>query len=182
VLAAVLVVLGAVMVITARTDWSLSRKAWPVLLGAVVLVLVMASASSGGLGSSFSSLNVGSTVAAPTSASDAGTPVANFAGPIRVDLTSLKTLAPGTTTTLRVHDVFGPINVVLPSNPAYTIKVRAHTAFGPVLLANQGERGGGMFTTKTEQYGGGGGTLDLQLNDSFGPIFVNIAAKPSASG
>ena len=103
----------------------------------------------------------------------------------RQDLTGLKAPASGTgTATLRVHDVFGPILVVLPSQDklSYTINIRAHTAFGPVSLDGQGDRGGGMFTTKTEQYGGGGGTLDLQLNDSFGPIFVNIAAKPSASG
>ena len=99
-----------------------------------------------------------------------------------MDLTGLKAPASGTgTATLRVHDVFGPILVVLPSQDklSYTINIRAHTAFGPVSLDGQGDRGGGMFTTKTQTYGTGRAVLNLQLVDAFGPITVNVGAVPS---
>ena len=45
VLATALVILGAGMVLTARTDWSLSRKHWPMWLGLAVLLLVLAGGS-----------------------------------------------------------------------------------------------------------------------------------------
>ncbi len=180
VLAAVLVVLGAVMVITARTDWSLSRKHWPVWIGIVLLVVVIASANSG-LANGFSSMHFGPTTVTPTSWSDAGTPVANFAGPIRVDLTNL-TSPPKGDTTLRVHDVFGPIQIFLPNNPNIHVRVHAHTAFGPVFLPNQARGNGGVFTRRTADYGSiSGPTLDLELADAFGPITVTQSPGPTSA-
>ncbi len=175
VLATVLAVLGAVMVITARTDWSLSRKAWPVWLGLAVLVLVIASANSGGIGSSLSTLHFGPTAATPTAWVDAATPLTNFAGPITLDLRSLP--VGGGDQVLKVRDVFGPISVVVPASPRYRIHIRAHTSFGPVILPGNGARAGGMFTTRTFDIGSSvsGPALTLELNDAFGPISVRQA-------
>jgi len=38
--AVALMALGAAMVVTARTDWALSRRAWPMLLGATLVVIL----------------------------------------------------------------------------------------------------------------------------------------------
>jgi hypothetical protein len=165
------------MVITARTDWSLSRKSWPMWLGVVVLVLVIASANSGGLANGISNMHVGPTSATPTTWAD--TAVGNLAGPITLDLTQLP--AGTVDTTVRVHDVFGPITVSLPSNPQFHIHIRAHTAFGPVNLPNQGNGNGGMFTTRTADIGPGASTtLDLELVDAFGPITVVTQSSQSS--
>jgi len=169
VLAAILVVLGAAMVVTARTDWSLSRRHWPVWLGIIVLVLVVASAgTAGGLGR----LHFGPTNVSPA-ASDLGTPISNFAGPIRVNL---PTQAPSKNTTLRVHDVFGPISVVVPANPLYEVVVDARTRFGPVSVP--GSVGGkGVFTRKSTTLGKSNRMLNLDVSDVFGPVSVTQAQQ-----
>jgi hypothetical protein len=182
VLATVLVVLGAGMVVTARTDWSLSRRHWPVWLGLVVLVLVIASANSGGLANGVSNLHFGPTNATPTSWTDMATPITNFAGPITIDLSTVTPPINGANETLRVHDVFGPIAVTLPSAPSFRVLIRAHTSFGPVSLLGADRRGGGVFTTKTAEVNSTGRpTLNLDITDAFGPITVSQPGSSSGS-
>jgi hypothetical protein len=165
VLAAVLVVLGAAMVVTARTDWSLSRRHWPVWLGIIVLVLVMLSAGSAG---GLSRLHFGPTTVSPA-VNDLGSPITNFAGPITV---TLPATAPKDGTTLTVHDVFGPVSVNLPANPTYRVAVDARSRFGPVTVSGDGG-GGGMFSHKTAMIGAPSGpTLHLDVGDVFGPVTV----------
>src|SRR5262249_23213984 len=45
VLAAGLMLLGAALVVTARTDWSLSRHAWPIMLGGALVIGLLATSS-----------------------------------------------------------------------------------------------------------------------------------------
>ena len=145
-------------------------------LGLAVLVLVMASANSGGIASSLNTMHVGPTSASLTSWSDAGTTISNLAGPVNVDLSQLQG---GTgTRVLRIRDVFGPIRVVLPAGtPGYTIHVRAHTAFGPVAVPGVAERSGGVFTTRTFDQINGGGVLDIDATGAFGPVTVITAQR-----
>jgi hypothetical protein len=171
VLAAVLVVLGAAMVVTARTDWSLSRRHWPVWLGFIVLVLVIASAGSAG---GLSRLHFGPTTVSP-GANDLGQPISNFAGPITVNLPSA---APKTGATLRVHDVFGPITVTVPAGAPYQVAVDARSRFGPVNLAGTGG-GRGMFSHRTTTLGTTTGPLlKLDVVDVFGPVTVTQEPGP----
>jgi len=163
VLASVLVVLGAAMVVTARTDWSLSRRHWPVWLGIAVLVLVIASSGQGGL----SRLHFGPITETP-SASELSTPVTNVAGPITV---TLPTSAPARDVTLRVHDVFGPVSVVVPRDVQYAVHIEAHTRFGPVDLPGVND-GNGMFSHKTATIKHAGPTVTVDASDVFGPINV----------
>jgi hypothetical protein len=173
VLAAVLVVLGAAMVVTARTDWSLSRRHWPVWLGIVVLLLVMASAGTAG---GLSRLHFGPTTASPA-VSDLGKPINNFAGPITV---TLPATAPKNGTTLKVHDVFGPISVMVPANAPYHVDVDARSHFGPVNVTGA-QRGSGVFPHKTATIGSGGPTLRLVVTDVFGPVTVSEQAPQPPS-
>jgi predicted membrane protein len=150
-------------------------------LGLVVLVLVIASANSGGLANGVSNLHFGPTNAAPASWNDMATPITNFAGPITIDLTTLGPVN-GADQTLRVHDVFGPIAVTLPASPSFRVLVRAHTSFGPVSLLGAERRGGGVFTTKTVEVNSTGRpTLNLDITDAFGPITVTQGASSSPS-
>ena len=49
VVAAGLMLLGAAVIITARTDWSLSRRSWPLWVGAGLIVVLVASSSTLGI-------------------------------------------------------------------------------------------------------------------------------------
>jgi len=169
-LAVVLAVLGAVMVVTARTDWSLSRRHWPVWLGTTLLVVLLVSANGNAISSGLSSLHFGPVSQRITSWPTATEEVSNLAGPIRVDLTSL---TPGThSELLRIRNTFGPISVELPQTAkGYEIKVDAHTAFGPVDLPGP-PSSGRMFTNQTYTVGSSGPVLTVDVRDAFGPINV----------
>jgi len=60
VVAVALLVVGGTMVVTARTDWALSRRAWPALLGAALVLAAIASSTSLGLPTDWRDLRVGS--------------------------------------------------------------------------------------------------------------------------
>lgn len=55
-----LMVLGAAMIVTGRTDWSLSRRAWPVFAGGVLILVLVATSNTFGAGSGTSGLSFGS--------------------------------------------------------------------------------------------------------------------------
>ena len=46
-----LMLLGAAMIVTGRTDWSLSRRAWPVFAGAALILVLIATSNTFGAGS-----------------------------------------------------------------------------------------------------------------------------------
>ncbi len=54
-----LMLLGASLVVTGRTDWSLSRRSWPVWLGVGLIALLVATSSTFGIGNAFSSVSFG---------------------------------------------------------------------------------------------------------------------------
>lgn len=167
-LAVALAILGAGMVITARTDWSLSRRAWPVWLGLLLLVILVGNASNvaGGL----SSLSFGPVRSSPTTWAGAKGTIDNFAGPINVDLSQL-TGAPPSDEKLTVHDTFGPVEVLLPSNPSYHIHITAHSVAGPVTLPNTGG-GDGHGERVADVNPQGTPTLTLDLRTVAGPVTV----------
>jgi len=175
--ATALVILGGVMVVTARTDWGLSRRSWPVWVGATLIVLLVSSVNGRSIADRLSSLRFGPVTTTPVNWTDAKTTVSGFAGPVAVDLTSLR---PGVgTETMRVQNTFGPITVTLPATLGYTIRIDARTSFGPVALPGPaGRRSGGVFTHETTVLGSGTPTLDLNLSNGFGPVTVNTAAAP----
>ncbi len=173
VLAVTLTILGAVMVITARTDWSLSRRSWPVWLGAAMLVMLLVTANGPQIGDGLATLHFGPVRSTPVAWADAGTTLTNFAGPIQIDLTALR--GPGDAAgakdeTLRARATFGPINVTVPSSPqGYRIRIRGRTVFGP-------------FNVPSSSIGQDHGpVLTLDLRGAFGPVNVspNATAKPA---
>ena len=59
VLAAGLMLLGAALVVTARTDWSLSRHAWPVMFGGVLIVGLLATSTTFGVNGALANMEIG---------------------------------------------------------------------------------------------------------------------------
>jgi len=176
--ATALVILGGAMVVTARTDWGLSRRSWPVWVGAILIVLLASSVNGRSIADRLSSLRFGPVSSTPATWADANTTVSGFAGPVSIDLTALKPAAGNET--LRVRNTFGPITVTLPSSPGYTLHIDARTSFGPVSLppapGTSRGRSGGVFTHETVIVGSGLPTLNLNLSDGFGPVTVNMGS------
>ena len=59
VLALGLLVLGASLIVTGRTDWSLSRRSWPVWMGAGLVVALLATSATFGIGNAFRDVSFG---------------------------------------------------------------------------------------------------------------------------
>ena len=60
-----LMLLGASLVVTGRTDWSLSRRSWPVWLGAGLIVVLVSTSSTFGIGGALNSVSFGNTSVMP---------------------------------------------------------------------------------------------------------------------
>ncbi|MBV9661777.1 MAG: hypothetical protein JO337_11525 [Acidimicrobiales bacterium] len=59
VIASGLVLLGASLIVTARTDWSLSRHSWPVVLGAALIAVLIVTSTSLGVGGALDHISFG---------------------------------------------------------------------------------------------------------------------------
>ena len=167
VLAVILALVGAAMVVTARTDWALSRRAWPVLLGAGVLVALLVSTS-------MPALQFGPQERTLTTWSDAATSIDNFAGPVAVDLTALSPRPNDPNETLYVRSTAGPIDLTVPAHPTFHIHVHARGGFGPVNIGQARSRGG-PFAEQSSDFGSGSPTLDVEITNRAGPIDVRVA-------
>jgi hypothetical protein len=84
-----LMLLGASLVVTGRTDWSLSRRSWPVWLGAGLIVVLVAASSTFGLGGALDSISFGNQTVAPTTPAK----IHGGFGNLKVDATNM---SPGT--------------------------------------------------------------------------------------
>lgn len=167
VLAVVLALVGAAMVVTARTDWALSRRAWPVLLGAGVLATLLVSTS-------VSTLQFGPQERALTTWSDAATPINNFAGPVSVDLTQLHPSPADRDETLRIKSTAGPVDLTVPAQAQFHIHIHARSEFGPVNIGSS-PTSSGVGAERSADFGSGGApTLDVEVTNGAGPITVHV--------
>ncbi|GAC1477723.1 MAG: hypothetical protein NVS1B12_13310 [Acidimicrobiales bacterium] len=177
-LAVVLTLIGAAMVLTARTDWALSRRAWPVLVGAVVLALLLVNTNGGAIQERLSTLQFGPQDRTITTWADAATPINNFAGPVTVDLVSLTPQPTDGNETLRINATAGPIDLTVPAHPAYHLHVRAHSTFGPVNIGPS-RTGGGPFAERIADYSPGlRPMLEVDIASRAGPITVHVVGTP----
>jgi predicted membrane protein len=126
VIAIALMIVGATMVITARTDWALSRRAWPALAGGVLVVAAMAASPSFG---NVSNLRIGDHTEQYTAWADVPAVVQGGVGHTIVDLSQLPA-PPPQDMTLRVEAKIGKVDVLLPPN-VHTI-VNAGLAAGSI--------------------------------------------------
>lgn len=113
VVAVALMVVGAATVVTARTDWALSRRSWPLFGGAGLAVVLLALSASPSLPAGFRHLELGSRLVAPQTWADVPTAIHGGFGKTVVDLTALPTLT--ATRTLDVDSAAGRVEVDLPA-------------------------------------------------------------------
>jgi len=121
-----LMLLGASLVITGRTDWSLSRRSWPVWLGAGLIVVLVATSSTFGLGGALNSVSFGTKNVIAQGALPTGTVHGGF-GNLNVNLSSATTSG-----TVKVVSVAGNTTVTPP--PGDTIDIDARVGAGQICL------------------------------------------------
>jgi hypothetical protein len=175
VLAVALMIVGVTTVLTARTDWALSRRSWPVLLGAgLVFALILASASPRFPGG-FRDMRVGSRTLMYSSWAELPPTINGSVGRTVVDLTSLSPPLPATQA---VHiGGIGLIVVRLP--PGVHVVIDAHVGAGSINLSGEQVANGLSSTTHRELNPlAAGPALELDINSGVGSVQVE---QPSSA-
>lgn len=135
-----LMVLGAAMIVTGRTDWSLSRKSWPVFAGAALILVLVATSNTFGAGSGTSGLSFGNKVVGDV---QAGQTVQGGFGNLTVDASNLSA---GQKVT--VENIAGNIEVRLP--PGLPARVDARVLAGVICI--DGRNAGSGVDASAHQY------------------------------
>lgn len=155
-----LMLLGAAMIVTGRTDWSLSRRAWPVFAGAaLILVLVATSTTFGEPGTSALTFGNRSVVVAP-----AGQKVDGGFGNLSVDASALR---PGGKVT--ISNVAGNVHVLLPAGIAAHIDARVLA--GEVCVYGRNVGSGVGASVRRDIPGTSPGVL-VDVHETSGQIIV----------
>lgn len=165
VLAAGLMLLGAFLIVTARTDWSLSRHAWPVVLGALLVITLFATSSSFGVTGALSHLSFGNMRAQPGST---GTVYGGF-GQLTVDARHLQ---PGDT--LNVQSIAGETRVDLASDEVAV--VQGKVLAGQVCVAGHSYASGVGASSPAVQMPAAGQNLVRQSQRDPITIYVHQLA------
>ncbi len=167
-----LMVLGAALVVTGRTDWSLSRRHWPVWLGIGMILVLFATSSTFGLHNVGRDLSIGDTrYTAPTSAEQLPSVIHGGFGTFRVDLSPLQ--APlSEARTVEVDAAAGVIDLQLPNG--VPVHLDARLLGGVVCAAGQGVLGRGADVHVDQDFPGQGGpVLTLDVHDAGGQVRIN---------
>ena len=163
VLAAGLMLLGAALVVTARTDWSLSRHAWPVILGGVLVVGLLATSATFGVNGALSHMSIGNMN--PTVSAQGGT-VYGGLGQLTVHAQALN---PGST--LKVESIAGETDISLP--PGATVDVNAKVLAGQVCVAGHPSSSGVGADYVGTAESGSGLPITLDVHQLAGQVMID---------
>jgi hypothetical protein len=169
--AVALMVLGGAMVVTARTDWALSRRFWPVLLGGgLVVVLVLGSTS-------FAWPDIGSRrYSWPTWAAMPRS-ISGGLGATTIDLRQLSG-PPPLAQTLEVGANVGTLHILLPAN--LHVLVDDRSGIGGLTYNKQREIGGIAHNDHADlDPKAPGAALTLDIRSAIGTIRID-QAQPTA--
>jgi hypothetical protein len=176
VVAVALMVLGGTMVVTSRTDWALSRRAWPIFGGAVLGVALVAVAVTPALPVGFRHLQFGSDTIAPSSWNAVPATVHGGAGHSVVDLSGIDgpLSAPRT---MVVDNAAGKMEIDLPLS--VRVVVHATVAAGDIQIAGVNTSGVRRSVEQVLSPATPGPALTLLLRGGFGQVVVNQSAPDS---
>ena len=178
VLAVALMVVGAATVVTARTDWALSGRKWPVLGGAAVGVALLAFAASPGLPVGFQHPQVGSQTFTPVTWSELPVIIHGGFGETTVALGSLPTpLANAATTT--IDNAAGRLLITLP--PGLRVLLDAHVAAGEIIVNSVATSGVGHDHSEILSPSAVGPPLTLHIKAGFSSVEI-VQNSSSSTG
>jgi hypothetical protein len=164
VMAGALMLLGAAIVVSARTDWSLSRHAWPVLVGLALIVGLFATSSAYGVGGAFAHLSLGNkTVAAYRT----GT----YYGGVGVTVIDATKAPPDS-----VIDVRGLVGEVIIEAPA-SFTVSGRVLVGSICAGSQ--MASGVGASLGPVFGSGAHPVIIDIHELVGHVEL---AGPSCAG
>ncbi len=169
--AVALIVLGAVLVLTARTDWSLSRRAWPVWVGLGLLAILAVTSRSFGVPQADRYLSVGATAYVADPVHPLPGLVHGGFGTVTVDLTKASLGQLAADRTLTVTNVAGDIDITLPASQ--TVTVDARVTGGAICVGDQPARKGPGQRIHATVGGTARPVLRLTARDGFGTIRVD---------
>ena len=159
-----LMLLGASLIVTGRTDWSLSRRAWPVWMGAGMIAVLVATSSTFGIGGALQDISFGNNSVVATS----GRTVHGGFGSLTVDASNISA-----GDTLNVDSVAGEIRVTgLP--PRSTLSVDAHVLAGQICVNGKTISSGiGASVNQTvNQTFGSQAAITVDVHEVFGQVVI----------
>lgn len=159
-LATCLVILGAAMVVTARTDWSLSRHVWPLLLGLALVGLVVSVSAVPGARRSVGDVRF---VASPDQPVPAV--ISTGVGDLNVDLRAL----PAGVHDVTIEGLAGASRVALPAGRP--VDLDAHLDGGQISVNGVAVRSG-PFVREHQHFGPPGHDVVIDVSENFGTIEV----------
>ncbi len=173
--AVALMLLGASLVVTGRTDWSLSRRSWPVWLGLGLIVVLVATSSSFGARGALNNLSFGDKQVTAS----VGQTIHGGFGKLTVTL-------PSTTKTGTVSIVSPAGQIVVNPPPSsvdanYTVLVHARVVGGQICVNGKNAANGFQAQTPTQAQptfqvgtpGANSPVLTLDVHEVGGQILIN---------
>jgi lysylphosphatidylglycerol synthetase-like protein (DUF2156 family) len=164
-LAAGLIALGIAVVVTARTDWSLSRQAWPLLAGVAMMVVLVTASSGLGVGPALRHVSFG-TMSAEASP---GRTIYGGMGTLHVDATKL---APGAS--VSVESVAGTTTVMPP--PGVGLDIHARVLAGEICVfgvdAASGANASYSAVVRTGPSASSGSPIELSVRQVAGKVQI----------
>ncbi len=172
VVAVALMVLGAVMVVTARTDWALSRRAWPTLGGAGLALALLALSVSPNLPVGFRHLQFGSRNIVPMTWADVPANIHGGFGRTVIDLTNLPA-PPPSATTISVDNAAGHLEIDIPAGlPAV---LDGQVSAGLIDVDGVAISGMGRVVHEVIHPASPGPPLTLHVQVGFGSVAITTA-------
>ncbi|MDQ1369489.1 MAG: Cell wall-active antibiotics response YvqF, partial [Acidimicrobiaceae bacterium] len=169
VIAVALMVLGAATVVTARTDWALSRRTWPVLCGAVLALGLLALSASPSLPVGFRHLEFGARTVAPATWADVPSSVHAGFGKTVIDLTQLPLPLPEART-LAVDGAAGRLEINVPAD--LPVVVDARVSAGMIDIDGVTVSGVNRAAHQVLHPTAGGPVLTIEVDSGFGSAAV----------
>jgi hypothetical protein len=163
-------------VVTARTDWALSGRAWPIIGGATVAVGLLVIAVSPGL-PGFRHLQFGSRVVDPVAWTGLPAVIHGGVGTTTIYLASLPTPLPAPRT-LAIDNAAGQMEITVPNVP---VRVVANLAAGQLVVNGVVNAGWHRGYTVTLNPTAPGPTLTLLVQSGFGKVDIEPAASPASA-
>jgi hypothetical protein len=178
VLAAALMILGGTMVVTARTDWALSRRAWPALLGAGLVIAAIATSPSLGVPTDWNDMRIGARTVQYSTWESVPATYHGGIGKTTVDLSALPARPPQNRN-FEVTTTTGQLVILLP--PDVHVVVDAELAVGAIGI-NGGVVDDGIRPKVHREVGPEipGGVLNLHAKS--GPGNIQIEVRDPSSG
>jgi hypothetical protein len=162
-----LMLLGAAMIVTGRTDWSLSRRSWPFWLGIGLVVVLIGTSRSFGVSSGVDHVSFGT----KTVVAQAGGQINGGFGDLTVDATNLTNGGH-----ITVSNITGTLRISIPGDTL--TNVNAKMVAGQICAAGKHQSDGVGASTHVQipptapTVAASPPILNIDVHESFGEILV----------